>query len=286
MLEGVRDEDVPADLRESQDGNEDHSKVVIFGVWQGSFLNPKNVIMLRALEPELLDDLPPSDSRAVGSREDLRRVNCIMGNMGILSRVIHQTLTQSRLCSQPLRLVELGGGDGTLMLRLARHWSGLGVKAHVTLIDRQGLVSDETRRRFVLLQWRLNNVVTDVFSWLEQKSPTFDVMIANLFLHHFSEEQLRTLFGLAAMRTNLFVACEPRRSPLGLAASRLIWLLGCNAITKHDAVISVKAGFDGNELSALWPQFGHWAKSEHSAGMFSHRFVAKLVGNGNRSSFS
>lgn len=231
--------------------------------------------MRRAVEPELLDGLPPGGAQAVGSRSDLRRLNLIMGHAGILLRALRHHFAENPFCSRPVRLVELGAGDGTLLLRLARRWSALGVTAHVMLLDRQDLLSAKTRREFVALNWCVESVATDVFTWLERPFPTVDVMLANLFLHHFPDERLRALLQLTAARTNLFVACEPRRSPLALAASRLLRLIGCNAITQHDAIVSVRAGFVGRELSALWPSNGEWVTSEQSAGLFSHCFVAK-----------
>jgi hypothetical protein len=118
-------------------------------------------------------------------------------------------------------------------------------------------------------------VANDVFAWLEQPFPAVDMMIANLFLHHFSDELLKALLRLAAARTNLFIACEPRRSPFALTASRLLSLIRCNVITRHDAVVSVRAGFVGRELSARWPADNQWQLSEQSAGWFSHCFIAK-----------
>ncbi|HMJ90456.1 MAG TPA: hypothetical protein VK530_11595, partial [Candidatus Acidoferrum sp.] len=80
---------------------------------------------------------------------------------------------------------------------------------------------------------------------------------------------------LVAARTNLFVACEPRRSALALAASRSVALVGCGPVTRHDAVVSVRAGFRSSELSALWPETGTWRLIERRAGLFSHLFVAR-----------
>ncbi|GDY19378.1 hypothetical protein LBMAG56_07230 [Verrucomicrobiota bacterium] len=231
--------------------------------------------MHRVVEPEILDDLPPTDPRAVGSRGDLRRLNFIMGHEGILTRAFRHHGEVAAFRSRPLRLVELGAGDGTLLLRLARRWAALGVTAEVTLLDRQNLVATETRRAFAALGWSVAGVATDVFAWLEQASPRVDVMLANLFLHHFPDPALAALLRLAAARTNLFLACEPRRSPLALAAARLLGLLGCNRVTRHDAVVSVRAGFAGRELSALWPAGAGWETSEHPAGVFSHGFAAK-----------
>lgn len=231
--------------------------------------------MVRQVEPELLDGLPPADSRAIGSRADLRRLNVILGSAGILSGALHLHLAGQALRSRPLRLVELGAGDGTLLLRLARRWSPPGVAAEVTLLDRQSLVSLETRRAFAALNWSVASVAADVFTWLEQPSPPVDVMLANLFLHHFPDDPLRAVLGRAAAKTNLFIACEPRRTSLALAASRLLWLLGCNAITRHDAAVSVRAGFTGRELARLWPVDSRWKLREQPGGLFSHCFVAQ-----------
>jgi hypothetical protein len=142
------------------------------------------------------------------------------------------------------------------------------------LLDRQNIVSPETRRAFAALNWSVESVANDVFAWLEQPFPAVDMMIANLFLHHFPDKSLTALFRLAAARTDLFIACEPRRTPFALTASRWLRLIGCNAITRHDAVVSVRAGFIGRELSALWPADNQWQLSEQSAGWFSHCFIA------------
>jgi hypothetical protein len=231
--------------------------------------------MRRVIESELLDDLPAADPRAISSRGDLRRLNFLMGHARILSRAFRRQIEETLARSQPLRLVELGAGDGTLLLRLARRWAALGVVAQVTLLDRQNLVSTETRRRFAALNWSMESLATDVFTWLEQPFPTVDVMLANLFLHHFPDKALAVLLRLAAARTKWFIACEPHRSPLTLIASRWLRLIGCNGITRHDGLVSVRAGFVGHELSALWPSDTQWESSEQPAGWFSHCFVAK-----------
>jgi len=198
-----------------------------------------------------------------------------MGHDDILSRAFHHHFDQTFSRSRPLSLVELGAGDGTLLLRLARRVSQSGLAARVTLLDRQNIVSPETQRAFAALNWSVETVANDVFAWLERPFPTVDMMFANLFLHHFTDESLTALFRLAAARTNLFIACEPRRSPFALMASRLLHLVRCNVITRHDAVVSVRAGFVGRELSALWPGDNQWQLSEQSAGWFSHCFIAK-----------
>jgi len=229
--------------------------------------------MNRCIEPELLDELPANDPRAIRSRRDLRRVNSLMGNVGVIARGLLDTFAER----PPRQLVDLGAGDGNLMLRLARRLSPVWPNLEITLVDRQDIVSVETRRELEALSWRVHSVAADVFDWLARTPDrAVDLVIANLFLHHFSNPDLSRLLQLVSGRTNCFAACEPRRYPAALRASRWLWLLGCNQVTRHDAVASVRAGFAGLELSALWPENGSWHLREEAVGLFSHRFVAQL----------
>lgn len=225
--------------------------------------------MHRVVAPEILDELPSHDPGAIRSRADLRRLNGIMGHAGIFTRALRGRLPAGR----PLQVVELGAGDGVLMLELARRWSALGVKAAVTLVDRRCVVTDETRRAFQALGWSVELSEADVFAWLESHPDRADLVLCNLFLHHFDPQPLSRLLALIAGRTDCFAACEPRRAWLALSASRLLGLIGCHAVTRHDAVVSVRAGFRADELSARWPDSVGWRLTERAAGLFSHCFV-------------
>lgn len=231
--------------------------------------------MYRIVKAELLDELSPADPRAIRSRSDLRRLNFLMGHGGILARAFRLQFDFPNLPSRPLRVIELGAGDGTLLLRLARVWSSLGMKAEVIFLDRQNLISEETRRAFASLNWTIDIRTADAFSWLESASLHVDLILANLFLHHFPDGRLCPLLKRVAAKTDFFLACEPCRSPLALTAARMLGLIGCNGITRHDAVVSVRAGFVDHELTALWPKSSEWKTNEQTAGLFSHLFVAK-----------
>ena len=275
--------------------------------------------MEREVQPELLDKLPPDDPRARRSRCDLRRVNAWLGSAAILARALRES-ANGRV---PGQILELGAGDGQLLLHVARTLAPLWPNVEVTLLDRQPLVDATTLAKFAALGWRAETRVADVFDgvadrakldtvpvWssafrrfgrttalrrlkaelqtklpdafgevskctLADRSGPLDIVIANLFLHHFSADQLTGLFGALADRASLFVALEPRRGAWPLFGSRLLGLIGCNAVTRHDARVSVRAGFAATELSSLWPPSADWELSERSAGLFSHVFVAR-----------
>jgi hypothetical protein len=230
--------------------------------------------MQRQVKPEWLDWLPSDDLASIRSRRDLRRVNRWMGHPRILTRALRASAN-----GQPLRvLVDLGTGDGHFMSEVARGLRPPAKGARALLLDRVSLMSPETEAAFGQAGWRAEPIQGDAFGWLRRaESGVVDALVANLFLHHFTNDQLRELFSLAVKRAPLLVAVEPRRSFLALLCTRLLWAIGCNAVTRHDAVVSVRAGFSGRELASLWPSrpLGQWEITEGPAGCFSHLFIAK-----------
>ncbi len=238
----------------------------------------------RTVQAEILDHLAPDDPEAQRSRRDLRRVNRLMGACSILSARLRPAASGTRGTAPlhaPLRLLELGAGDGELMLRVARALALHGRHSQVwqtvelRLLDRQALVRSETLEAYARLGWRAQPLVCDVRDWAAApvNGARYDVIVANLFLHHFAAGALSAVLAGAAARCERFLACEPRRSASALLGSHLLGAIGANHVTRHDAVLSVRAGFRDRELSDHWPARG-WQVEERAAGLFSHVFVA------------
>jgi len=227
--------------------------------------------LLRKLEPEWLDQLPEDDPRAVRSRRDLRRINAWMRN----ARSMAFTLLKYAAGRQPESIVDLGSGDGRFMLQVAQLLAPRWPHVKIILHDRQNIVSRVTREGFAALRWEVETISADIFDFMaDTRSPRFDVITSNLFLHHFTDEQLARLLAQAAKRAWLVVACEPRRAKYVVRFSRLLWVIGCNDVSIHDAVVSARAGFNGKELSALWPRQERWELDERPVGFFTHCFAA------------
>jgi hypothetical protein len=228
--------------------------------------------MKRVVEPELLDELPPQDGRALRSRRDLRRVNAWMGHPRVMARALRENLNGQK----SRRLVELGAGDGHFLLSVARRLRGQWPDADATLVDRLDVFEPKIRDDFNHLGWRVRAEIADVFEWLRQSPPnTADAVIANLFLHQFADEPLVELLRLAARSANVVIALEPRRSRLSRLGGCCLWCIGCGPVTQSDGRISIRAGFAGGELSALWPDHENWKLTERPIGLFSHLFMAR-----------
>lgn len=229
-------------------------------------------MMERSLQAELLDELPADDPRAVGARRDLRRINALMGNACLLARAVRGAAPQA----VPRRIVDLGAGDGAFLLRWVRRMPSLAPGSEILLVDRHAAADACVVTALCARGFRPRRVQADGLEWLRaQPAEAGTWVLANLFLHHFTTERLRELLNAIAEKAEFCCACEPRRGWWSLAASRMLGLIGANAVTRHDAAVSVRAGFQGGELSALWPVDSRWRLREHRAGLFSHLFLAQ-----------
>ena len=171
-------------------------------------------------------------------------------------------------------MLDLGAGDGHATLRLARRLARRHPRADLTLLDRAPAVAPATLELLGAVGWDARVAAVDVFDWLAAADGRYDLVVTNLFLHHFDGAPLARLLALIAPRADLFVATEPLRTAPSLLASRLVGLIGANDVTRHDAPASVQAGFRDGELGALWPQVpGGWV-SEGPRAPFTHAFAA------------
>jgi len=227
-------------------------------------------IRFRRVEPELLDSLPAHDPGAIGSRRDLVWINALMFQARIMRGLLLRHVTEP-----PRRILEIGAGDGRFMLtiarRLAKRWPGV----ELLLLDQTRLLSKSCRQEFAKLGWRARPVTADVFQWAATAgNERFDVITANLFLHHFRDADLRRLFALLQPLAPVLLATEPRRAPFTLFATRLLPAIGVNRVTLHDAAASVGAGFADAELSSLWPAGQGRPLEDRPAGLFTQAFAA------------
>jgi len=208
---------------------------------------------------------------AIRSRDDLVRVNRLMGNAYWIARAVIQA------GHSPRSLAEWGGGDGRFLLSLVRRFHTRSIRpSSAALLDKQSIVSATTFAQFKGLDCPLQLVSADILN-PSAPLPFADLIICNLFLHHFEGAALRNILARASAQCDLFIACEPRRWRLAPYTTPLLGLIGCNYVTRHDAKRSVKAGFWDGELSTAWPDHKTWTLQEGAAGPFSHLFLAKRV---------
>ncbi len=89
----------------------------------------------------------------------------------------------------------------------------------LTLLDCQSLALPRTIADYAAVGWVATAQTGDVLDWAAADGaapstlgakPHWDLIVANLFLHHLSDEPLAALLSAVAARTDHCFACEPR----------------------------------------------------------------------------
>lgn len=209
---------------------------------------------MRKLTPELLDHLPHNDPGALRSRLDLRRINFIMGNERWITAMIPETTRH---------ITEIGAGEGHLLSRLARRHPQTGITA-CDLAPRPAHLPASVK-------W----IQADLFT---QAPPETDgTLIANLFLHHFTDDQLAVL-GNWMRRFDTLLINEPLRAPFPLLLGKLATPF-VHPITRHDMRVSIEAGFRPGEIPTALGLESHGFRFQETASQrgFIRTFAQKIT---------
>lgn len=183
--------------------------------------------MLRVVEPEIIDQLPPDHPDVVRSRADLKVINFLMGNERWIARQI------ARFAGPRNQgVVEIGAGEGTLLARLAKKYPGIPLTACDLAPRPEGLSGS--------IAWDQR----DVFESLSTVSG--GILAANLFLHHFENEELER-FRPYLEKYEVICINEPYRTQQTILDAKFM-LPFVGPATKHDMIVSIKAGFLPGEL--------------------------------------
>ena len=205
--------------------------------------------MGRRVVPEKLDSLPADAPEASRSRQDLQRINALMGN--------HAWVMGSLGNRLPGQVVELGAGDGQLANALVE----LGWK--VTAVDLAPKPSSCSSE----VNW-LRVDLRDVVDELEG-----DVLLGCLVWHHFQNSELNNFRKLVGGFHGV-LATEPWRVP----QARLLGMALCpfiNSVTRHDMFVSINGGFHRGELPSLLDlSISDWEIQEAVTLLGAYRFEA------------
>ena len=195
---------------------------------------------MRKLTPELLDHLPHDDPGAIRSRRDLRRINRFMGNNAwILSQISSETKF----------ITEIGSGDGYLLNLISKQFPHAELTAYDLAPRRENLPAK--------VRW----IQGDILHLPPARSG--GLLIANLFLHHFTDKQLGKLAQwLHHFDTLIFN--EPLRSKLPLLLGKAAYPF-IHPITRHDMRVSIEAGFVIDEIPSILHLDSHGFTSQEIA---------------------
>lgn len=207
----------------------------------------------RATETEFLDKADCDPALAAASYRFMERINGCFGGIRVVRRYLAAETAGHRVDALPLRILDIGSGSCDIPLAVSRWARARDMPLHFTCLEMAGPAADIARRQ---LAWAGNPAVQllqeDIFT--HQPSEPYDFAVASMCCHHFSDAQILALVQrLRGFVRRSVLINDLRRSRLASLAVR-VPLIGARAGVRHDALLSIRRGFNGAELTALLRQ--------------------------------
>ena len=205
----------------------------------------------RRLTPELMDD-PAVDPQQLGKAlRYIRGVNKRLGGVDALIRRL-EPWSARWPTSRPVTLLDIATGSADLPIEAVRWARGRGFDLRVTGIDLHATTL-ELARDHVDAHPDVADAITlvraDALELDERFDPeSFDYVHAGLFLHHLKEIQVMTVLRIMdRLAARGIIWNDLVRSTAARAVIHVL-TIGQAEMIKHDARVSVEAGFTRREV--------------------------------------
>lgn len=201
--------------------------------------------MRRISSVELLDHGLLTADELHTNLDDLWHVNRYLGGVSGTLCLFGRFLL--RTGKRRARVLEVGAGDGRLAGRLRSELRRRGVEAHFSVLDYRQSHLQVGRP----VADGLHPVVANALA-LPFREGSFDLVICNLFFHHFSGEQALALLGsLAAVAHDAIIINDIERHWLPYLFVRLAPWFWRHRVSRLDGVASVRQAYTQPELNEL-----------------------------------
>jgi SAM-dependent methyltransferase len=200
---------------------------------------------------EFLDRADCDPALAAASYRFMETVNARFGGIRIVRRFL-ATETAGRYTGGPFRILDIGSGSCDIPLEVSR-WAGTyDIPLHFTCLEIAGHAVDIARGQLA----RAGNPAVQLLqedAFTHQPGEPYDWAVASMCFHHFSDVQILALLKrLRGFVRNSVLINDLRRSRRASLAARVL-LAGTDAPAgvRHDALLSIRRGFNISELSSL-----------------------------------
>ncbi len=204
----------------------------------------------RSTAPEIMDDLNYHDKVIFQTLRELDFINQWLGGNSVTLNALEKIWKEIPE-NKEVTIVDLGCGSGAMLRLIAEKASQQKRKIQLTGIDANLHIVGYAKRQstyFENLHFEAINVFSNEFN-----HQSFDIIIATLFLHHFSDGELVNLFTSMKKQAKIgIIVNDIHRHPLAYFSIKwLTSLFSKSSIVKFDAPLSVLRAFTRKELELI-----------------------------------
>lgn len=226
---------------------------------------------------ELLDAASFDDAALQENLRDIRFINRVLGWTAFTTREVASVARS--LGPREVRVLDIASGSADIPLAIARGARRAGVDVTIVVSDLSPQIVEAARRQAATTP-SITAEKADALD-LPYDDGSFDIVLCTLALHHFTPDKAVILLQNMARVGRQVLVFDIARSPLAyVGAVGLTRLLPMNAMTRHDAPVSVRRAYTVAEVRDLAHQAGLPRGSVHQA--FPFRLVVKAMGRYNK----
>jgi len=210
-------------------------------------LTPKRIYV-----EEMLDAGVGTDDDVSENLADLRFINRRLGGAGVVLTALDNELSSGAPAS--LSLLDIGTGSADIPNAVSKRWRSKGIATQIAALDLSS-------RNLRIARSRLGiepgiELVQANAMHLPFAPKSFDFVTASLFLHHFTEDEIKRLLeGFVRVARRSVIVNDLARSFVPYYFFRAFgWLFTKSFLTRNDGAISVLRGFTAAELRDLGAQ--------------------------------
>lgn len=209
----------------------------------------------RATGIEIMDDLECQGEVVNQTLRELDFINHWLGGNGVTLNALEK-LWKGLPKSENIVIADLGCGSGEMLRLIAKRAKRQG--RQVTLIGMDAnpnivAYAQSRSSQFTNVQFEAINIFSEKF-----RNQKFDIVLATLFMHHFTELELIDIFGkLKSQAKVCIIINDIHRHPLAYYSIRwLTQLFSKSSMVKFDAPLSVLRSFKKDELTHIMQKAG------------------------------
>jgi len=208
----------------------------------------------RSDDPEIMDDLQHKGEIIDKTLRELEIINRLLGGNQVTINGINALLSFKP--KQVITIADLGCGGGDILKLVAKWGRRKNIRLEMTGIDANPNIVAYARKNTISYP-EIKYEVVNIFSE-EFRSKQFDMVVATLFTHHFTNEELIDLFKLLAKQTRIGIVINDLHRHW-FAFHSIKWLtyfFSKSYMVKTDAPLSVLRAFHKNELISILSKAG------------------------------
>jgi predicted O-methyltransferase YrrM len=210
----------------------------------------------RTLVPELMDDPNVDRDELARSLWFIRFVNARLGGASAATRQLSHWL-RKRPIDGTVHILDVGTGSADIPIAIARWAMKRNIAIHITGIDLHETTLELARKHLAAQpdDLPIELVQADALKLADRFEPeSFDFAHAGMFLHHLPDIEVMTVLRIMhRLSSHGLIWNDLVRGWPGRIGTRILLriLSGVPTMAKHDAVVSIEAGFTRHEAIDL-----------------------------------